>query len=437
MEFKEDILQRKRKKMRKWYSLIDKVYSLPNLWHSYDEVKRNKGSKTAGIDGESIIEFTAQAEKYLIELHHDLKSGKYKPCAVKRVYIDKPDGSKRPLGIPTIRDRIVQQALLNVLQPIFEPDFHPSSYGYRPYRSAQNAVAKAERFARYYGLENVVDMDLSKCFDTLDHELITQSVNKKVSDGKVLSLITQFLKSGIMDKGNYEPTTVGSPQGGIISPLLMNIYLDNFDQYMKNQKVRIVRYADDILIFASTKSQSGKYQAIAEHYLEKELKLTVNRKKTHLTDLEKGIAYLGFTIKPYGVVISKKSQRNLKDRIRELTPRRQGKCLKYYLVKLNMLLRGYSNYYRISRCKGYFTRMMEWTRRRLRMMIMTAWKSWKPLHKQLRRMGYKGTYKKISVTRWRNSNSPLVSMALPNMWFENQGLYNLGKIEVNTLHQYY
>src|SRR6056297_929747 len=137
------------------------------------------------------------------------------------------------------------------------------------------------------------------------------------------------------------------------------------------------------------------------------------------------------------LLFPKKSRKKLEDRIRELTPRRQGKCLPYYLLKLNMLLHGYSNYYRISRCKEYFTRMMEWTRRRLRMMIMTAWKSWKPLHRQLRRMGYKGTYKKISVIRWRNSNSPLVSMAFPNMWFENQGLYNLGKIEVNTLHQYY
>ncbi|MFW5752318.1 MAG: hypothetical protein ACOCW8_03150 [bacterium] len=127
---------KEKKEMRKWYSLIDKVYSLPNLWRSYDQVKRNRGSKTAGIDGESIIEFTAQAEKYLTELHQNLKSGKFNPQAVKRVYIDKGDGSKRPLGIPTIRDRIVQQALLNILQPIFEPDFHPSSYGYRPYRSA-------------------------------------------------------------------------------------------------------------------------------------------------------------------------------------------------------------------------------------------------------------------------------------------------------------
>lgn len=158
--------------MRKWYSLIDKVYSPSNLLGSFDKVKRNKGSKTAGVDGVRVKEFRERLVDNLCQLHEELKSGTYKPQAVKRVYIEKEDGSKRPLGIPTMRDRVVQQALLNILQPIFEPYFHPSSYGYRPKRSAHHAIAKAERFTRHYGLEHVVDMDLSKCFDTLDHNLI-------------------------------------------------------------------------------------------------------------------------------------------------------------------------------------------------------------------------------------------------------------------------
>ena len=417
--------------------MIDKVYFVSNLLKSFEKVKRNKGSKTAGVDNVSVKEYEKHLEANLYQLHDELKSGIYQPQSVKRVYIDKPDGTKRPLGIPTIQDRIVQQALLNVLQPIFELDFHPSSYGYRPGRSAHHAVAKSERFARQYGLEYVVDMDLSKCFDTLNHELILQSVNKKVSDGKILNLIDKFLKSGIMDKNQYEPTIVGSPQGGIISPLLMNIYMDNFDQYMKQKGIRIVRYADDILIFATTKSKSGEYKAIAEDYLENELKLTVNRKKTHLADLEKGISYLGFVIKDFGVLVSEKSRENVKDSIRELTPRNKGKSIHYYISKLTMLLRGYSNYYRIALSKKLFKRLMEWTRRRLRMMIMRAWKSWKSLHKQLRRNGYKGNYKKISITRWRNSNSPLIDMALPNKWFEENGLYDMIITETNTLHQYY
>ena len=229
--------------MRKWYSLIDKVYRLENLQDAFKQVYKNKGA--SGIDGESVYKFKAHLDERLYQLHDELKGNRYHPQAVKRVYIDKPDGSKRPLGIPTVRDRVVQQALLNVLEPIFEPDFHPSSYGYRPKRSAAHAVAKAERFSRYYGLNHVVDMDLSKCFDTLDHAIILQGVAKKISDGKLLGLIARILKAGVMESGNYHTSSIGSPQGGVISPLLMNIYLDRFDQYMKGQGIRIVRYADD------------------------------------------------------------------------------------------------------------------------------------------------------------------------------------------------
>ncbi|TDT51926.1 group II intron reverse transcriptase/maturase [Fonticella tunisiensis] len=229
--------------MKKWYSLIDKVYNKNNLYEAFKAVKSNKGAP--GVDGETIEDFEAKLEENIEKIHHELKTDTYCPREVKRVYIDKPDGGKRPLGIPTVRDRVVQQALLNIMQPIFEPDFHPSSYGYRPKRSCQRAVAKAERFMNKYGLEYVVDMDLSKCFDTLDHELILKAVNRKVSDGKVLKLIKSFLKSGMMDYGAFHDTEEGCSQGGVISPLLANIYLDYFDKKMMVNNIRIVRYADD------------------------------------------------------------------------------------------------------------------------------------------------------------------------------------------------
>jgi group II intron reverse transcriptase/maturase len=423
--------------MRKWYSLIDKVWSRRNLLEAFDKVKRNKGSRTSGIDGLSVEEFRKHLTDNLCQIHEELRSGTYKPHAVKRVYIDKEDGSQRPLGIPTVKDRVVQQALLNVLQPIFEPEFHPSSYGYRPGRSAHHAIAKAERFTRHYGLDHVVDMDLSKCFDTLDHELILSSVNEKVSDGKVLKLIDSFLKSGIVDKGKFEPTEKGSPQGGIISPLLTNIYLNKFDQQMKTLGIRIVRYADDILVFAATKSEAGRYRAIATKFLEAELKLTVNQKKTHLTNLDKGIPYLGFEIHNYGVSASAKSIRKFREKVRKLTPRNQGFKLDYYLTELSFLLKGYSMYYRVALCKKLFRHLMSWVRRRLRMMIMKSWKSWRGLHKQLRRLGYKGSYEKISVTRWRNSNCTLLHMALSNSWFDENNLFNMERVTTNTLHQYY
>lgn len=423
--------------MRKWYSLIDKVYSRPNLLEAFDKVRRNKGKKTSGIDGISVKGFRKHLGENLYQLHEELKSGTYKPQAVKRVYIEKEDGSKRPLGIPTVRDRVVQQALLNILQPIFDPGFHPSSYGYRPNRSTHHAIAKAERFTRHYGLDQVVDMDLSKCFDTLDHSLILSSVNEKVSDGKVLDLISSFLKSGIVEDGKLSPTEIGSPQGGIISPLLTNIYLNRFDHYMKNKGIRIVRYADDILIFAETKSQAGSYRAIATKFLEEDLKLQVNTKKTHLTNLEQGIPYLGIVLRNIGVCVSEKSIQKFKEKVRKLTPRNQGRKLYYYIAGLNDLLKGYSMYYRVALSKKLFAKLMSWIRRRLRMMIMKSWKSWKGLHKQLRRMGYKGEFEKISVTRWRNSSCQLLHMALPNSWFDEKYLFNMELVKTNTLHQYF
>jgi group II intron reverse transcriptase/maturase len=416
---------------------FDKIYSRPNLSKAFDKVKKNKGIKTKGIDGVSVKEFRKHLAENLCQLHEELKGGTYKPLAVKRVYIEKEDGSKRPLGIPTIRDRLVQQALLNVLQPIFDPEFHPSSYGYRPNRSAHHAIAKAERFSRHYGLDHVVDMDLSKCFDTLDHNLILSSVNEKVSDGKVLNLISSFLKSGIVEDGKLSLTKIGCPQGGIISPLLTNIYLNRFDYYMKNKGIRIVRYADDILIFAETKSQAGNYRAIATKFLEEDLKLKVNTKKTYLTNLNQGIPYLGIILRNIGVSVSEKSILKFKDKVRKLTPRNQGRKLYHYIEELNLLLKGYSMYYRVALSKSVFRNLMSWIRRRLRMMIMKSWKSWKGLHKQLRRLGYKGSFEKISVTRWRNSNCQLLHMALPNSWFDDKYLFNMERVKTNTLHQYY
>lgn len=238
--------------MHKWYSLIDKVYQMENLRKSFKAVKANKGAP--GIDGETIEAFEAKLSENLQKLHEELKTGTYQPQPVRRTYIEKEDGSLRPLGIPAVRERVVQQALKNVLEPIFDPDFHPSSYGYRLRKSCQHAIAKAERFMNRYGLRYVADMDLSKCFDTLDHELIICAVGRKVSDGRILTLVQQFLKSGVMEGGVVEETELGAAQGGPISPLLMNIYLDEFDQKMKAAGIRIVRYA--VMRRYLTKSQN-------------------------------------------------------------------------------------------------------------------------------------------------------------------------------------
>src|SRR5690606_9782104 len=263
----------------------------------------------------------------------------------------------------------------NVLQPIFATDCHPAGYGYRPERSCQQAVTKAERFMNKYGLRHVVDMDLSKCFDRLDHELLIKAVNRKVSDGSVLKLIREFLKAGVMEDGAYKATEIGSPQGGVISPLLANIYLDYFDQEMMKRGIRIVRYADDILIFAKTPRRAQKYLQIAIRILEGQLKLVINKEKTHIASVHEGVPYLGFVIWPKAVTIHPKKVKTFKDRVRELTPRNHGKNIEQMVKELNPVLRGWANYFRAANCKPLFAKITGWIRRRLRMMQMREWKS--------------------------------------------------------------
>lgn len=421
--------------MKKYYSLIDKIYNKNNILEAFKRVKKNKGAP--GVDGETVEYFQSLLGDKINEIHCELKEGIYKPSPVRRTYIEKDDGTQRPLGIPTVKDRVVQQAVRNIIEPIFEPNFHPSSYGYRPNCSCQKAVAKAERFLNKWELEYVVDMDLSKCFDTLNHELIIKSINEKISDGKVLRLIRTFLESGILEDGAFEETPIGSPQGGVISPLLMNIYMDKFDKKMMEKGIRIVRYADDILVFAKSESEAGRYRTIATNILQNELKLTVNSKKTHITNVYKGVPYLGFIIKRNYISIHPKRIKKFKDKIRDLTPRNSGTNVETLVKELNPVLRGWCNYFKIANCKVLFGNIAGWIRRRLRMKKMKEWKSYKSLHKTLRRNGYKGDFKKIRMWRWRNSASPLLSMALPNSWFDEIKLFDMSKVETKVLYRYY
>jgi len=228
-----------------FYSLYDRLLHRRALAQAFAKVRRAKGAKTPGADGQTAADFADHQEDELKRLVHELQTKTYQPQPVRRVTIPKPGGGERNLGIPAIRDRVVQQALLDILQPIFDPDFHSSSYGYRPGRSCQQAVAKATMLIRQSNLVHVVDMDLSKCFDRLDHDFIVASIRRRVRDGSILALVRMFLISGVMIEGNWEATDIGSPQGGVVSPLISNIYLDAFDQEMKRRGHRIVRYADD------------------------------------------------------------------------------------------------------------------------------------------------------------------------------------------------
>lgn len=378
---------------------------------------------------ETNIEFLHENEK--------LKTNTYEPDPVRRVEIEKPDGGIRLLGVPTVKDRVVQQAIVNIIEPIYEPTFHPSSYGYRPNHSPQQAVAKAERFMNRYGLTEVVDMDLSKCFDTLDHEILMRAVAERISDGKVLGLLRKFLKSGVMQSDRFIETEVGSCQGGVISPLLSNIYLNQFDQKMKGKGLRIVRYADDILIFAKDKQTAGNYKAYATKVLEQELKLKVNETKTRLTSVREGVTFLGFVIYAKYLVINPKRIKRFKDKIRNITRRNAGRPLEKVIKELNPVLRGWLNYYRIANIKSLITEMMSWIRRRLRMIKMKQWKTYKAMHKAMRKQGIKGSGEKMAVTKWKNSNVHVIHMLLSNQYFEDLGLIDLGQYKVGLLSNYY
>jgi RNA-directed DNA polymerase len=421
--------------MKKWYSLIDKIYRKENLELAFKKVKRNKGAP--GIDGETVSDFDKELEINIEFLHEKLKTNTYKPSPVRRVEIEKPDGGVRLLGVPTVKDRVVQQAVVNIIEPIYDATFHPSSYGYRPNRSQHQAVAKAERFMNKYRLTEVVDMDLSKCFDTLDHDIILEAVAECISDGKVLELIRKFLKSGVMHSNNFINTEVGSCQGGVISPLLSNIYLNRFDQKMMSKGIRIVRYADDILILAKDKQTAGNYLAFATKVLEEELKLKVNKEKTKLTSVREGVAFLGFVIYPKWVTINPKRIKRFKDKVKEMTKRGTGRRLEDIIKDLNSVLRGWMNYYRVANIKVIVKDLMSWIRRRLRMIKMKQWKTYKGMHKTMRKQGLKGTGEKMAVTKWKNSNVHIIHMLLPNEFFETLGLIDMSRYEVGLLSNYY
>ena len=387
--------------MKKLYSLIDKIYREENLNQAFKRVKRNHGAP--GEDGETVECFARNLEENIKQLHVELKTGTYKPSPVKRVEIDKPDGGKRPLGLPTVRDKVVQQAIVNIIEPYFDKDFHPSSYGYRKNHSQHQAISKAEQFMNKYGLCHV------------------------------LKLIRDILKAGVMTEGNYTASEKGSPQGGVCSPLISNIYLDYFDQKMKSKGIRIVRYADDILIFAKDKQRAGNYKEYATKILEEEMALTVNKEKTKITSVYEGVSYLGFVINVAGIAIDPNRTKRFKDKIRRLTKRNAGKPIEVIIKTLNPVLRGWINYYRVARIKKLTTILMSWIRRRLRMIRMKQWKTYKKMHKEMRKLGIKGTGKKMAVTKWKNSNIHIVHMLMPNDYFEKCGLIDISKYEIGLL----
>ena len=424
---------REKEEQKVWYSLYGRLLDEKLLRAAFIKVKRARGKP--GIDGQTVVDFAEVEDQEIARLLQELREKSYRPSPVRRVLIPKSNGESRKLGIPTVRDRVVQRALLDILEPVFEPHFHPSSFGYRPGRRCADAIAKVAMFTRGYDLNWVVDLDLSKCFDTLGHDLIIQAFRKRIADGSVLKLLNLFLESGVMVDGGLQETETGSPQGGSISPLVANVYLHEFDMEMKRRGHRIVRYADDILVFKASKSGANNALRQAKTILEGRLKLKVNESKSAIRTLEDGIPYLGVIIKRRSVTIKESKIREFKAKIKAITRRNSPVNLEKVIRDLNPVLRGFVDYFRIANCRSLLRSIAGWTRRRLRAKQLKLWKKPKRLHRRLRQLGYKGDFKFIKMSSWRNSRSQLANWALPKAEFNRLGLFCLESIQTGILPQ--
>lgn len=348
----------------KWFSLMDKVYAMKTLNAAWQQVAKNKGSH--GIDNISIERFAANQTHYLEELHEALKGGYYSPQAVKRVYIPKSDGKQRPLGIPTVKDRVVQTALKMVIEPIFEREFVEHSYGFRPQRGCKDALREVDALIKA-GLVWVVDADLKSYFDTIPHEQLMKQVERKISDGRILELIQRFLKQNIMDGVETWTPTGGTPQGAVMSPLLANLYLHPLDQLMQDAEVHMVRYADDFVILCHNQAQAQTALQQVQNWVNAN-GLTLHPDKTHLGNcMEKGqgFEFLGYRFENGKRLVRQKSLKALKDKIRSKTKRNRGDSLKRIIQDLNPMLKGWFNYFKQAN-RWIFRDLDSFIRRRLR-----------------------------------------------------------------------
>lgn len=357
----------KESKQGKWFSLIDKVWRDSTLQAAWQQVKRKRGA--GGIDGISVARFEAQAPKYLSELAEQLKTGTYRAQAVRRVEIPKADGTSRPLGIPTVKDRVVQAALKRVIEPIFESQFCNTSYGFRPGKGCKDALRAVDGWLKQ-GYTHVVDADLKSYFDAIPQERLLARVAERISDGRVLALIEGWLKQDIVHELKRWTPTSGTPQGAVLSPLLANIYLHPLDEHMLARGYRMVRYADDFVVLCQSAQEAQQALAEVQRWVS-ENGLELNMDKTQVGDcLQKGqgFEFLGYRFEAGRRMVRKKSQMKLKDAIRQRTSRMRSGTIREIVVELNAVLKGWYAYF-MHAIKSTFVPLDGFIRRRLRALL--------------------------------------------------------------------
>lgn len=411
---------------------LESILEKDNLNRAFRQVVSNKG--TAGIDDMTVDELEPWIRAHPHELTNRIISGKYRQHPVMRVYIPKDNGEMRPLGIPRVIDRLVQQAVAQELSREFEPRFSDNSYGFRPNRSAHDAIRKVIANAND-GYEYVIDLDLAKFFDTVNHSKLLQVLSETIKDGRVISLIHKFLRAKIMDEGKVTTPTIGTPQGGPVSPVLANILLNELDKELDKRGHHFVRYADDMMIMCkSQRAAQRTYESISK-FIEKKLFLNINRDKTKVCHLSDDVKFLGYTFikrqlkndetTKWHASVHRKSLAKLKVKIKELTDRRCPKGWSTTKTELNTVLRGWFNYFRLGIRKTLVTTVDGWTRRRIRQMY---WKTWKKISTKIKELEKLGINKdkayqwgNSSKSYWRIAGSFILKRALTNKTIKEKG----------------
>lgn len=407
---------------------MEAVVERGNVWLAYRRVVENKGAP--GVDGVAVAEFKDWLKEHWPTVRAALLAGSYLPQAVRAVEIPKPSGGKRLLGIPTVVDRLIQQALLQVLQPIFEPGFSASSYGFRPGRNAHQAVQAAQRYVRA-GQRWVVDLDLEKFFDRVNHDILMSRVARAVKDTRVLKLIRRYLEAGLMRDGLSQPRTEGTPQGGPLSPLLSNILLTDLDRELERRGHSFCRYADDCNIYVRSRVAAEHAMAEITRFLEERLKLKVNRDKSACARPWER-KFLGYSLTWHletRLKIAPESLKRLHQRLRERLRAGRGRSLGATISELNPLLRGWMSYFRLTEVKGVLEELDGWVRRKLRALL---WRQWKRVFTRARALMKHGLNKVRawqSATNgrgpWWNAGASHMNLACPTSYFDRMGLVSL------------
>lgn len=422
----DDVTQRSDMKPAFSNDLFERMLQRSNLSEAWDRVRANKGA--AGIDGMTINEFPLWArDGHWERVTNELVTGRYNPSPVRRVEIDKPEGGTRQLGIPTVCDRVIQQAIAQILTPLFDPEFSNNSFGFRPGRNGQQAVKQVSDIAKE-GRRFAVDVDLAKFFDRVNHDLLMTRLGDKVKDKRLLELIKRYLRAGFIENQIYGESREGVPQGSPLSPLLANIMLDPLDKELEKRGHKFARYADDFTILVKSQRAGERVLRSISQYLQNRLKLVVNTTKSHVVKTSES-KFLGFTFKAGRIQWHPKTLLKFKQQVRRLTNRNWGVSMKYQLFKTSQYLRGWINYFGIANCYQLCVELDHWIRRRVR---MAYWRQWRKPRTKVRNLMRLGVRVQASVAcgitskgPWRSSKTPGINQALSNAYLKSQGLYEL------------